>query len=557
MTAKRKERFDPESLRKRAGDKSFARGVDYFRDGAVEILSHGPQRIIAEVSGSEDYRTELTGRGHEIGGSCSCPAYGDWGFCKHMVATALAVNAAGDAAESEAVGALARIRRHLEAKPTDRLVDLILDMAEQDRNLFHKLDLESATTQADDVTLKKQLRKAIDAATRIGGFVEYRRATQWRDGVDGALDAIEDIASGPRAAVALELIEHAIERIADAFEAIDDSDGHLGELLGRARDIHLAAVSVTRPEPVALARGLFKREMQDDLGTFSGAVVDYADVLGELGLAEYRRLAEAEWNKLSARPGRARGSHDDFGSGHQLIGILDFFAERDGDVEARIALRAKDLTSQWSYLQLAEFCLSQGRQEEALRRAEEGLWQFEDDRPDERLLLFVTKLLSKARRKADAEAHLWRAFQKAPSLDVYKQLRSTGGEPAAERARAFLEGRLGQKKRDGWHDRPDLLIEILMDEKRFELAWSILHKFGASEHMKQRLVSATDVNYPREALAFYAVQVERFAISSAYEEAAKVIARMAKLRSAAEQAAFVTELKTRHARKRNFMKLLG
>ena len=138
------------------------------------------------------------------------------------------------------------------------------------------------------------------------------------------------------------------------------------------------------------------------------------------------------------------------------MGILDFFAERDGDVEARIALRTRDLSSTWDYLQLAEFCLSQGRQDEALRRAEEGLWQFEDDRTDERLLFFAAKLLTKARRKTDAEAHLWRAFQKAPSLDIYKQLRSIGGNAAAERALALLESRQsGDKQR--WRGR-DLLV---------------------------------------------------------------------------------------------------
>src|SRR5205823_5635630 len=105
-------------------------------------------------------------------------------------------------------------------------------------------------------------------------------------------------------------------------------------------------------------------------------------------------------------------------------------------------LRAKNLASQWDYLQLAEFCLSQGRKEEALRRAEEGLWQFEDDRQDERLLLFLARLLTKAGRKADADAHLWRAFQKAPSLNVYKELRNVGGEAASARALAFMESRL-------------------------------------------------------------------------------------------------------------------
>jgi hypothetical protein len=43
------------------------------------------------------------------------------------------------------------------------------------------------------------------------------------------------------------------------------------------------------------------------------------------------------------------------------------------DEETRIALRAKDLSSQWKYFQLAEFCVSHGREKEALHHAEERL----------------------------------------------------------------------------------------------------------------------------------------------------------------------------------------
>jgi tetratricopeptide (TPR) repeat protein len=557
MNARERARFDIETLRELAGDRSFTHGKDYFRDGCVQILSLGSKRVVAEVSGTADYRTVLTGRGEDIDGECSCPAFEDQGFCKHMVATALAVNAAGEGAEGEAGAALSRIREHLKAKPPDQLVDMIVDLAEEHPELFSKLDLDSAMVGADDGALEKRLRKAIDAATRTGTFVDYREASRWHAGVDAALDAVEGIASGTRANVALGLIEHAIERIGGAFESIDDSDGHLGSLLERARDIHVTAACAARPEPVALARSLFKREMEDDFGTFGGAVADYADVLGERGLAEYRQLATAAWKKVPARSGHASTAAGDFDSPHQLMGILDFFAERDGDIEARIALRMKHLSSPWDYLQLAEFCLSQGRNEEALRHAEEGLWQFEDDRLDERLLFFTVRLLNKARRKADAEAHLWRAFQKAPSLDIYKELRRAGGEPAAARALAFLESRLGDSKRQSWRDRPDLVVEILMLEKRFDAAWAVAKKFGASEYSMQSLVAASDVDFPHQALEFYAAQVERFASASAYSEAVKVIARMAKLRSAGEQATFVADLKLRHGRKRNFMKLLG
>ncbi len=181
------------------------------------------------------------------------------------------------------------------------------------------------------------------------------------------LDVLDSIASGARANLALMFAERAIDRIERAAGSMDDSDGYCGELLHRACEVHLAATRAARPEPVALARNLFAREMDGDYDTFSGdSRVLYADVLGESGLAEYRRLAKEAWKKLPTRSPRKR-AYDEFSSAtRRLTEILDFFAERDGDVAARIALRAKDLTSAWSYLQLAEFCLSQGLRDDAL-----------------------------------------------------------------------------------------------------------------------------------------------------------------------------------------------
>jgi hypothetical protein len=437
------------------------------------------------------------------------------------------------------------------------LAEMILGLAERDSHLFRKLDLAAAGTQADDATLETRLRKAIDGATGTGHFIDYSAAPEWADGVNEALDAIEQLASGPRATLALKLAERAMERIAGAIESIDDSDGHCGALLNRTRDIHLAAASVVRPEPVQLARGLFARELDDDYEIFHNAVALYADVLGERGLAEYRRLATAAWDKLPSRLGKVRAGHDDFGRSYQLKNILDFFAERDGDVDARIALRAKDLSSQWDYLQLAEFCSAEGRQEEALRRAEEGLWMFEDDQPDERLLFFTVKLLSKARRKAEAEAHLWRTFEKAPSLELYKQILKFVGRAAGKRAIALLESRLAARRRPAWNDGLDLLIKILMHEKQFDMAWSTVKEFDASAYTKQELARASDQQHPSEALQVYAAQVEQLATAGIYDEAAKVIARMGKIRSTSEQAVYVADLKMRHGRKRNFMKRLG
>ena len=224
--------------------------------------------MLAEVAGTEDYRTVLAGRGKAIGGECSCPAFGDGGFCKHMVATALAANAAGGDAEAEGIGVLARIRDHLKKKGIDALVEMIVEMAERDPALFRRLDLAAVAVHADDKTLEARLRKAIDTATRTQGYVEYRAAAGWAEGVSSALDAVADLASGPRAGLAMELAERAIDRIVQAIEEIDDSDGLCGALLGEARDVHLAAAAAAQPDPIALANDLFAREMEEDYDTF-------------------------------------------------------------------------------------------------------------------------------------------------------------------------------------------------------------------------------------------------------------------------------------------------
>lgn len=560
MKKKEQARFDIDTLRELAGDKVFARGEAYYRDGQVEILLIEPKRVLAQVSGTEDHRTELAGRSKKIDGECSCPAFTDWGFCKHMVATALAVNAVSGEAEAEDAGALARIRNHLKEQGIDALVEMILGLAEQDLTFFRKLDMAAVAAKSDDKTLEKRLRKSLDNATRTEGYIAYREAGGWAAGVDVALDAIAGLVPAGRAEMALRLAGRALDRIENAIESIDDSDGHCGGLLERVSEIHLKAASAARPEPVAFARTLFAREMKDDYGTFYGAVAPYAGLLGEQGLAEYRRLAMEAWGKLPPGSAGKRAARELPEGFHRLIETLDFFAERDGDVETRIALRAKDLSSPWSYLQLAKFCLEQGREQEALRHAEEGLWMFEDERPDQRLVFFVVDLLVKAGRKSDAETRLWRAFEKQPSLDLYDRLRKLGGKAAARRVIAFLNGRLGNKEHIGWYTPAGLLIRVLMHEKMFDDAWKVVNKSRVSLGLGQELAQASEATHPREALEIYAKCVDHFAElggNSSYAEVVQLIARMAKLRPKTKQAAYVAAIKARFHRKRNLMKMLA
>src|ERR1700692_1889025 len=75
-----------------------SRGAAHHEDERGEVVSFDGARVRARVIGSEVYRCELVGSGKKFSGKCSCPAFSDWGFCKHLVATALTANSLGSEA---------------------------------------------------------------------------------------------------------------------------------------------------------------------------------------------------------------------------------------------------------------------------------------------------------------------------------------------------------------------------------------------------------------------------------------------------------------------------
>src|SRR6266404_1689570 len=304
-TAAGTHRFDLAALRDVAGEKVFARGAAYHEDGQVEIVTFDRTRVLARVIGSEVYRCELVGTGKKFSGACSCPAFSDWGFCKHLVATALAANGLGPGALEQASSRFAKIREYLRAKGVEGLVEMVVGLAERDPSLLKELELSTAVAGADDTTLLAQFKKAITDTTRTQGYVEYRKVRGWVQGVESVLGRIADLIESGRAGLVLRLLDHFFARMDQALENIDDSDGGGAQVYAKARDIHLAACRQAKPDPIALARALFAREVDSEWEFFHGASEAYEDVLGEAGLAEYRRLASEAWQEM--RPRRTGG----------------------------------------------------------------------------------------------------------------------------------------------------------------------------------------------------------------------------------------------------------
>ncbi|OWJ67065.1 SWIM zinc finger family protein [Inquilinus limosus] len=570
-TRKAAQRFDIDAIRRLSGETTFARGSAYHAAGRVAILSSHAGRITAKVFGSETYDASLAQGVDHPAGDCSCPAFAGIGWCKHLVAVALAAN---DLADGETSGSRPDpVRDHLRSLSAETLVEMVLEQAGKDPGLRRRLELAAAMTQGDDAMIHAHLKKAITAATRTDG-IEYRRVRSWVRGIGDFLDRIEDLLDGGRAQLGLDLLEHVLDRMAPALAEIDDSDGDGMALFGRAEKLHLQACQTVRPDPVALARRLFRRETESLTDAFSGSTGTYGDVLGREGLAEYRRLAEAAWAQLPSRRAddrRASQDHEYASKRHALFSILDDLAETDGDFDRRVALLTKDLSSVSGYEKLVDLCLAHGRPEAAVKWAEEGLWLFQGVSA-ELLSRKAVSLYRRSGRTAEAEALLWRCFDRRPSSHLLNELKVLAGGDAGgavlDRAVAVMRQRLaGRQKTGQWwggFSDADFLVEILLAQGRLAEAWAVTDAHDCQARTVLAVAAASETTEPAKVVALYEQLVERHVghtTQAGYEEACRLIDTIGRIRKdrteTAIHAAYVAELKTRHKAKRNFMKLLA
>ena len=193
---KTKPLFDIAKLREAAGNKVFERGEDYHADGSVDILTFSNSRVTAQVTGAQPYFVALACNKGGLSGSCSCPAYVDHGFCKHMVATCLTAN---DHVPDDGAGAADRpdtIEDVLRSLDHEALVKLVIDIAGSDPKALHALSLKTALLSLADnnvPSLAKKLKREIKAATRVGEFIGYAEVPAWAARIEELIDSIEGL----------------------------------------------------------------------------------------------------------------------------------------------------------------------------------------------------------------------------------------------------------------------------------------------------------------------------------------------------------------------------
>lgn len=564
-------------LKNLAGVAAFQRGEEYFSAGAVERLRVAGEKITARVEGSEIYRVELSDDGGDLVGDCTCPRAADGYFCKHCVAVGLAWLAEhAPEGKSKAKSGKAKrrdpwrdIKDYLATQPPETLIELLLDVAQRDDRLYQSLLLKAERTGGGGNAVKA-FRRAIDGATRIHGFVDWREVGSFAGDIDQVVDSLKELLKPDTAAMLVELAEYAIERVENSLEQVDDSNGEIGDVVYRLGELHHKACTMARPEPTALAERLFRLETTLPFGLCSFNANTYRNALGKAGLRRYRELAEAEWRKV--KPLDSKSGYDSHRS--RITRIMEQLAEASGDVEELVAIKSRDLSSSYGYLDIAEIWVKAKQADKALEWAEQGLKAF-PDRPDNRLRDFLVAAYLKRKRNDEALQLTWIQFEEQPCLEHYKKLHGVAGKlgrwpEQRERALAKVAEVIAREAAatNRWKPKPStpdysLRVEIALWEKELDAAWSAVHAGACNRELLITLAGELGASRPDDAISLYRRVVPPIVeqtSNSAYEEAIKLIRKVGGLMKAQNQSRqfgdYLAELRVQFKPKRNFIKLL-
>jgi uncharacterized Zn finger protein len=564
-------------LRRLAGPGSFGRGEDYFAAGRVRSLDEQEAGgVLAQVRGNADYSVKLWEDNGELAYSCTCPHGDDGEFCKHCVAAGLAVLAGAvkppRTRRPRRRLTLEDVREYLGREDKAALVELLMERAVWDETLRGQLVLRTAKSRKRRGVDIEVMKEALDEAIEPGGFLAWNEVGAYARGVEEAIATLASLLEEGHAAEAIGLAEHALRAVERAMGSLDDSDGHMGSILDRLQELHHRACAKTRPDAVQLARHLFERETSSGYDVFSNASVTYADILGEEGIAEYRRLATERWANVPAI-GPGEEDPERYGRRFRLSSIMLGLARMDGDVEAQVEVLKRDVSRAYDFLKIAEVYRDAARSDLALEWAEKGLAAF-PDRTDPRLREFVAEEYHRRERHAEAAAVMWAAFSERPGLEEYRNLkrhadRAGAWDPWRERAWQLLRERAQSRRQVArpmpWTASADhsILVEILLWEGDVEAAWNEARTGGCSEALWMILAERREAEHPGDAVPIYQRHVDltlRHAHKDAYVDAVKLLKRVRQAmgRAGTGQAFgdYLRSIRAAHARKRNFMRLL-
>jgi uncharacterized Zn finger protein len=226
-------------IRATANEKSFARGQELYRSGAISDAAIQGNTLTGLCEGAQSpfykVRAELDGGGIRAA-SCSCD-YNFDGYCKHIVALLLAYSHKPKqfAVRKDPADLIAKLDR-------EQLAALLIKLMRESPELYDTVEAAmAAPSAAGKGKTRAAKRKKVDvepyrrrvrSLMRSSGYDNYGYA----GGLASELGVIEKTAMEfldvGDAETALRILLTLLEESRDCFESVDDSDGDLGDYFG-------------------------------------------------------------------------------------------------------------------------------------------------------------------------------------------------------------------------------------------------------------------------------------------------------------------------------------
>lgn len=231
---------------------------------------------------------------------------------------------------------------------------------------------------------------------------------------------------------------------------------------------------------------------------------------------------------------------------------------------------ARDQSSAYQFVRIAELYTKAGRYDDALAWAEKGLSLHGG--ADSRLVEAAAEEYHRAGRGADAVRVAWDAYDATPALRTYRQLSEQATRAGLwpdwhDKAITLLRERIAKAQRKPARGRvsqwaahgadSSTLVEVLLFDGDVEQAWTEASAAGCRRDLWLRLAELREGEHPSESIPVWQAEVERridAKNNQAYNEAVNLIARVDRLMRAAgceaDFAPYVVNLRTTHKPKR-------
>jgi uncharacterized Zn finger protein len=128
-------------------DRYIKRGKDIVAQGMVGLEKITTKSIVAYVVGNNIYTVHIEEVHNRLTGTCTCPAYTDFGPCKHMAATCFArmqLNYRPSSTYSEQKEEFDTIASFLSTQTKKQLIDLIMRLAAADPEFMRMVQEETS-----------------------------------------------------------------------------------------------------------------------------------------------------------------------------------------------------------------------------------------------------------------------------------------------------------------------------------------------------------------------------------------------------------------------------